>query len=191
MFEGLLGAGATTTSSNLIRTGLQAAPAQPGGSVYETLHVLGALLLVVGAIFLCRWLARRFFNLPGATRASDAIKVLSRTPIANRQHVLLLEVGHRVLVVADSGQQLSTLCQITDADEIRMLTRGPAPQAGLLNADGATPLQEKNFEQVLRREMSRDDMDVEPAETSDGEQPPPREVSNLLQKVRGFSQQFR
>src|SRR4029077_6101766 len=47
-----------------------------------------------------------------------AVQVLSRSPLTPRQQVVLLKVGRRVLVVADNGSQMNSLCQITDPDEV-------------------------------------------------------------------------
>jgi hypothetical protein len=45
------------------------------------------------------------------------VQVLSRNAISSKQQILILQIGRRIVVVGDSGQQLSTLCEITDADE--------------------------------------------------------------------------
>jgi hypothetical protein len=53
----------------------------------------------------------------GKFGASGAIQVLARSAISPKQQVLVLQVGQRLIVVGDSGQQLSALCQIMDLDE--------------------------------------------------------------------------
>jgi flagellar biogenesis protein FliO len=84
-------------------------------------RVVIALALVIGLILLLRWLGRRFFASPAGARSSRAVKVLSRAPFSPKQHVVLMQVGKRVLVVADNGQQLSSLAEISDADEVAAL----------------------------------------------------------------------
>ncbi len=177
-----------TQATNLIRTSRQPSGGTGSGSL-DTVRVLGALLLVLAAIWACRWLMRRLMRLQGSA-SNELIKVLSRTMISPKRSILTIQVGQRVLIVADSGQQLSTLCQITDPDEIRAFKGGSSGQS------------KPAFESVLREEMSRQesDDDTEPS-VNDLPQSAPvkdaglsstrREVHTLLEKVRGLSQQFR
>jgi flagellar biogenesis protein FliO len=92
-----------------------------GGDLMGLARVLAALGVVLGLIFGLRWFARRFFPGAAGTRASGVVRVLSRSPVAPKQHVLLVQVGRRVLVVADNGAQLCALSQITDPDEVAQL----------------------------------------------------------------------
>jgi flagellar biogenesis protein FliO len=77
--------------------------------------------VVLGLIFFLKWGSRRLFALPAAGRSSRTVQVLTRSVLAPRQQVMLLQVGRRVLVVADSGSQMSNLCEITDPDEVAAL----------------------------------------------------------------------
>ena len=81
------------------------------------LSTLGALGTVIGLVLALRWIYGRMGG-QVASPSSPIIEVLSRTSIAPRQHVLLLRVGSRVLVVADGAGTLRTLAQIDDADEV-------------------------------------------------------------------------
>lgn len=100
-------------------TGAQApAPASSGS---EIPRVCFALAIVLGLIFFLRWGSRRIFAAPGANRPSRAVQVLSRSVLTPKQHLLVLRVGQRVLVVADGGSQMSSLCQITEPDEVASL----------------------------------------------------------------------
>ncbi len=74
----------------------------------------GVLLLIV----LLKAAARRIFPGAAAHRSTRAIKVVSRCPITPRQHLLLIQIGKRLVMVGDSGAQLNPLCEITDADEM-------------------------------------------------------------------------
>jgi flagellar biosynthetic protein FliO len=85
----------------------------------ETERVIGALVAVLAFILLLRWALRKFT--PGLSGSSRAIRVIGRTVIGPKQQVLVLQVGRRVLVVGDSGQQLNTLCEINDPDEAAAL----------------------------------------------------------------------
>ncbi len=175
------------TAGNLIRTNIPQAPPSSQSSAFDTFRVIGVLLLVLAAIWACRWIMQRMARLhPGGVNTS--IRVLSRTAISPRQRILAIQVAQRVLIVADSGQQLTTLCQITDPKEVALLT-------------GQTSAGEKDdFAEVLRREMSLQTSAEEPADAADDlpemaadaeASLPGQEVRSLLEKVRGLSRQFR
>lgn len=84
-------------------------------------RVLGALAAVVGLILLLRWCGGRFVPAAGGRRSSRAVEVLGRSPLSPKQQVMLLRVGRRLIVVGESGSQLSCLCDITDPDEVAAL----------------------------------------------------------------------
>lgn len=96
-----------------------ASPAAPRG--FDLARVLGALTLVLALIFVLRWVLRRSISpgsLPGAT---NAVQVLTRSPLSPRQQLLLVRVGRRLLVVSDCNGQLNPLSEITDPDEVAAL----------------------------------------------------------------------
>ena len=80
-----------------------------------------ALVVVLGGILLMRAAARKFLLLPGGAKSNRAVRVLSRSILSPKQHVLLLHVGKRVLVVGDSAGKLSSLSEISDPDEVASL----------------------------------------------------------------------
>lgn len=61
------------------------------------------------------------FLLPGGAATTKGVKVLSRSVLAPKQQVLLLQVGRRVIVVGDSGGNMTPLCEISDSDEVAAL----------------------------------------------------------------------
>jgi flagellar biogenesis protein FliO len=145
-------------------------------------RVLAALALVLGLIFILRWIVRKLF--PNAIRsaASDVVRVLGRSAITPRQQILLVQVGQRVLVVADNGTQMSPLSEIKDADEVSSLigqlnpgkaTDGEAFRAAL---DGS----QKEYEQPADEAASAD-ASLAPAQT---------EIAGLMDKVRGLAKQL-
>lgn len=81
-------------------------------------RVGGALLAVIALIFLLRWFGKIFFPAATGKAQSRVVEVVSRSPLAPKQQVMLLRVGKRLLVVGDSAGQLSTLCEISDPDEV-------------------------------------------------------------------------
>ena len=88
-----------------------------GSGVLATLTALG---VVVGLIFLFRWLVAKASGTPIAT-ASSTVEVLSRSSVAPRSHVLLLRVGPRILVVGESSGGLRTLSEVVDEQEVASL----------------------------------------------------------------------
>lgn len=100
--------------------GRAVAPARPSTAA-EATRVGAALAAVLGLIFFLRWAARRLYKVPVTGRPSGAVQVLSRTVLSPKQQLVLLQVGRRVLVVADGGAQMSALCQITEPDEVASL----------------------------------------------------------------------
>jgi flagellar biogenesis protein FliO len=86
--------------------------------VFTTLTALG---VVIGLILLLR---AGFAKLTGRTTASannPVVEVLSRTSIAPKNHVLLLRLGRRILVVGDSSSGMNTLANIDDPEEVASL----------------------------------------------------------------------
>lgn len=104
------GAGPTTAASKPV-----------SGTGPDLVRVGFALAAVLGLIFFLRWGSRRLMNAPSAARTSQAIQVLTRAALSPRQQVVLIQVGRRLLVVADGGTQASALGQITDPDEVAAL----------------------------------------------------------------------
>lgn len=84
------------------------------------LSTFAALGLVVGLILLARW---AYMKMGGrvVSRSTAAVEVLSRTSVAPKNHVLLLRVGQRVLVVGDSSSGLRTLADLDDPEEVASL----------------------------------------------------------------------
>lgn len=163
----------------------------------ETPRVAIALAAVIALILLLRFGARRFLDLPGGQRSTSAVQVLSRTLLAPRQHVLLLKVGKRIIVVGESGGQMASLGDIADPDEVATLV-------GHIREEKLT-VSAKAFGSLFRR--AKDDLEETPeteantpAPISDQFAETPQddpevvstreEISDLMQKVRGLSRQF-
>ncbi len=85
----------------------------------------GTVLVAFGAAAAARKLSGGRIGFASAARApSGLVEVLARYPIAPRQHLVVLKLDRRVLVLSQSaggrGQAagLSTLTEITDPDEV-------------------------------------------------------------------------
>lgn len=69
-----------------------------------------ALVLVVGCVLLCGWLARRV----GSTARSTAsgLRVVSSTSLGQREKVVIVQVQGQWLVLGVTAQQVNTLAQM-------------------------------------------------------------------------------
>ncbi|MFI4862140.1 MAG: FliO/MopB family protein [Phycisphaerales bacterium JB063] len=101
--------------------------ASGAGWVMNTIVALG---VVIALIFVVRWIARRA-GVGGGVRvtSSPIVEVLSRTTVAPRNHVVLLRVGSRILVVNDGTSGMRTLATIEDPEEIAGLLQSVQAEA--------------------------------------------------------------
>ena len=175
-----------------ISSGTPAPSVQPSGMDYP--RVLGALAIVIGLIFVLRWVGRSVFPAVSGKGASRAIEVLSRSPLSPKQQVLLLRVGRRLVVVGDTGGQMNPLCEISDPDEVAALV-------GQIRDEKSTALMGGAFGTMFRRSRKG----FEDAEVSNEPPAPPlqddeefapvtsarQELSGLRERVRLLSEQFK
>ena len=178
------------------------ASTQPGSIAapnVELPKVAAALAVVLGLAFVLRAVLRRVFPAVASAGATRAIQVLSRTVLAPRQQLMLVRVGRRLIVVGDSGGQMTALSEITDPDEVAALV-GQVKDEKL---SAAAP----TFGGLLSRVRGMDvPIDVPPRESPSsnqgndpddeaGEDDPEtastrRELDGLMEKVRLISHQF-
>lgn len=107
----------------------EAAPAAGAGGLLQA--GLG-MVLVLGLIFLCAWLARRF----GLQRfgGSPLVKVVSSAAVGQRERVVVVDVGGTWLVLGVTPQQVNTLH--TMAPQALPATPGAAAAPGSTAALG-------------------------------------------------------
>lgn len=108
--------------------------------ILQTLMALGG---VIALILLLRWAWLRLSGQPGAAASTPVVEVLSRTTVAPRNHVLLLRVGHRILIVGDSSSGMRTLASVDDEQEVADLLTA-------INANKDNSIS-RNFQQLLGR----------------------------------------
>lgn len=106
----------------------QALPTPQWGSGW-VLHTVTALGVVILIVFGLRAMLVKLGAAKGISTRAGAVEVLSRTAIAPKNHVLLLRVAGRVLVVGDSTAGLRTLAQIDDPDEVASLLAATTAQS--------------------------------------------------------------
>ena len=96
-----------------------------GGSefIWRTLQAIGAIIIIAGLGIGGFILVRKYA--PGVIPGTDArMKVLTRIPIGNRQSMIIVRVGERVLVVGSSPGRIDCLSEITDIQEVKDLSYG-------------------------------------------------------------------
>jgi flagellar biogenesis protein FliO len=184
------------TAVNSPRNAVAPSPANNGAS--DATRVLLALVGVLGLIAVLRMALRRVF--PGAIshRATRAIKILSRCIVSPRQHLLLIQVGKRLLVVGEGGAQLNRLCEITDDDEVAQILAAVREEAAVAG---------RRFENLFGR--ARKSFEEDPAPSAPTEAPADgafdatheindpalcetrNELAGLSDKVRELARQLR
>jgi len=194
-------AGPTSRATTQKAAAGKATGAPAGG--FDVRRVATALGIVLALILLFRWVARRFFGVAGAGRATRAVQVLSRSPLSPKQQLVLLRVGRRLLVVADGAGQMNTLSEITDPDEVAALV-------GQLQDDHAARAT-KTFGSLFGKMQGKYDADPDASHAEhagapvasarsggpEEERDDPavtstrRELSGLMDKVRLLSRQFK
>lgn len=175
-------------------TGPAPAPASAGVQTWRLVLALG---VVLGLIFLLRWLGRRVTgHAPG--RNSRAIQVVSRSTIAPRQQLMLVQVGRRLVLVGNCGTSMSPLCEIDDADEVAQVL-GQVQQeksesisrafSGLFRREeekfAAGEIEDTSAPEPFPSEQDRDIDPDGPLGTTK------QELHELLDKVRGMTSTFR
>ena len=171
-------------------------PAAPG---FDFARVAGALAIVLTLIFALRWLLKRSMHGAGMPGATNAVQVLTRSPVSPRQQVLLVRVGRRLLVVSDCNGQLSPLSEITDPDEVaalvgqlrdEKLTAASTSFGNLLGrwrrGAGDGDEVEEEFPRAAPDVPERAEDDDDPAAVAASQ-----EISGLVERVRLLSSQFK
>jgi flagellar biogenesis protein FliO len=102
-----------------------------GGRGGDIIQVAGAIGVVLALLFIFRFVMLRAFGGLVAGRPSGVMEILARYPIARGQHLTLLKLGRRVLLVHQTGTAMSTLTEVADPDEVAsLLSRIEAGSSG-------------------------------------------------------------
>jgi flagellar protein FliO/FliZ len=189
-----------TTPQSASGVGKPASTQDLSTSPLDIRRVAMALAIVLGLVFVCRWAARWMFPSAGVGRSSQVMKVLSRSVIAPKQQLLLIQVGRRLVLVGDCGQQMNALAEISDPDEVAGLLgqlRAGLPGEIGSETDNAS---NKPFGPLLGRAQRQfDDVPVpaeaDPEENDDavvtaGVDETRDQLSGLTDKIRMLSRQL-
>jgi len=154
-----------------------------------------ALVVVLGAMYVTHMVWKRL-GMPGsANRNAGALQVVSRLNLSPKQQLVLVRVGRRVVLIGNSGTQMNTLCEIGDPEEAASLL-------GLAATERSDSISSESFNAVLGDEEKRfeDETNVDLPVGGAGEPAPEEhqvlektrdELSDMMDKVRNLSRQFR
>gem|GEM_PF-1446374 len=92
-----------------------------GGQLGDWWQTAAALAIVVGLIFVVRYLLRRLGGLARPGRRSEAMEVLARQSLSARHQLYLVRMGKRILLLGAGAEGLATLAEVRDAAEAREL----------------------------------------------------------------------
>jgi len=91
------------------------------GWLGDLLRTVAALGVVVAAIFLVKFLLRRFGRDRRIDRRDPMVTILARRPAGPRQHLLVVRFAQRVLLLGTGPGGLSRLAEIDDPQEAARL----------------------------------------------------------------------
>ncbi len=80
-----------------------------------------ALAVVLGLVFAFLWLFKRTAPKSLLPLPIETVQVLGNAPLHGKQHLRLIRLGQRVLLLAVSETTSQTLAEVTDPDEVRYL----------------------------------------------------------------------
>ena len=100
----------------------QRKPVSFGLPKIESLTTAGTgLAIVVGLFLICMTLVKRSGPKPMSPLPSDAVSVLGRVSLANRNFAQLLQVGNKLVLVAITPEGATPITEVTDPNEVARL----------------------------------------------------------------------
>ena len=83
--------------------------------------MVGGLAVCVGAFLLFVWATRRTASIGMAPLPSEVLESLGRAPLNGRQHLQLIRLGQKLVLLCVSPQGATALSEVTDRDEVTRL----------------------------------------------------------------------
>lgn len=101
---------------------------QPSNKIMQ--NTIASLAIVLGLFFLLTWFLKK--NAPAGTQTlpREAVEVLGRLPFGAKQHLQLVRVGSKLVLVSVSQNGTEPICEITDPQQVEQLLavcKGRAP----------------------------------------------------------------
>ena len=127
----------------------------------EVGKVIGALAIVIGVLLIVRACCKRFVRgdrlVSTNGRPSGVLEILARYPVARGQHLILLKLARRIVLLHHSGSTMTALSEITSPNEVAaLLTRMEA---------GANDRTSAKFRNTLDEFLADHDMAPLPSNT--------------------------
>jgi flagellar biogenesis protein FliO len=103
------------------KTGNAEGGTKSSSTIRPLLSMVFSLLIVLGLFFGMVWLYRKSSNNPSQAVPKQVVQILGRTPMAARQHLVLVRFGSKLLLVSLAQGETRTLGEITDPLEVDQL----------------------------------------------------------------------
>ena len=124
-----------------------------GAGAQDVMQVGGGLAGVLLLIWVLRTLIRKSSGSGAArgllarVRAPEGVaSIMARYPVARGEHVVLLEVGRRILVVHQASGSMTTLSELTDRDEVADIRARITGEERVKTEESFTPSFEASLE---------------------------------------------
>jgi len=165
-----------------------------GSDIFDTKRMGVALVIVMVAIYVSHRVWKKL-GMPGASNRGGVLQVVSRLTVSPKQHIMLVRVGRRLVLVGNSGGKLNSLCEIGDPEEAAAILGEVATQrdeSSTTSFNAVLGGEEKGFEEESVAAAGASDEEVAGEEEDDAAIATTRaELSGLAEKVRNLSNQFR
>jgi flagellar protein FliO/FliZ len=79
------------------------------------------LLIVLALIVAAAWCFRRWMPRGGPSTSRAALHVIARHPLSNKQSLVVVRLGQRVVLLGITPDRIATLADIDDPDEAALL----------------------------------------------------------------------
>lgn len=116
-------AGRFQSAKNWLGAGINkvlGSPAQAGtGPDFK--RIFGALAIVLGSYFALVWFLRMLSPASNTHLPRDVIQVLGKTPFGNRQHLQLVRLGTKLLLLLETPDGIQPIAEVSDPREAEHL----------------------------------------------------------------------
>lgn len=79
------------------------------------------LAIVIGLFMICMWLLKGSGPKPTSPLPGEAVSVLGRVPLAQRNYAQLLQVGNKLVLVSVTPDGVAPITEVTDPSEVTRL----------------------------------------------------------------------
>jgi flagellar biogenesis protein FliO len=93
----------------------------PASGASALVTVTSSLAVVLGVFLLIVWLGRRVHPNGSLLLPKEVVEVLGRAPLSPRQHMHLVRIGNKLLLLSVNATSATTLTEISDPDQVDRL----------------------------------------------------------------------